>query len=131
MLGVSARQAVTAEFRFSQQSPLTVSVEFVVAGGPRVRWRIGRDLLRQGMYSMSGLGDVQMWPSDLEGRSTARLQLSSGDMAALFELPTESLAQWLERTYELVPAGKELDAFDWSFTTADLVQSRPGAARSD
>ncbi|MFB7504639.1 SsgA family sporulation/cell division regulator [Streptomyces broussonetiae] len=123
VLDVCARQAIRAEFRFGPESPLAVDVEFLVAGGPRVLWRIGRDLLRQGLYSMSGLGDVQMWPVDLEERATARLRLASRDMAALFELPVSPLAEWLDYTYELVPAGHELAEVDWNVATADLLHS--------
>jgi Streptomyces sporulation and cell division protein, SsgA len=108
VLDVSARQAIRAEFR--------------IENGPRVLWRIGRDLLQQGLYSMSGLGDVQIWPTHPEDRATARLQLTSGDMAALFELPVPPLVEWLEYTYELVPAGQELAELDWDIATADLLQ---------
>ncbi|MFG2356899.1 SsgA family sporulation/cell division regulator [Streptomyces sp. NPDC048521] len=121
VLDVSARQAIRAEFRYDPELPLVVCVEFLVEGGPRVLWRIGRDLLQQGLYSMSGLGDVQIWPVNLEERATARLQLVSRDMAALFELPVPPLAEWLEHTYELVPAGHELAGVDWDVTTADLL----------
>jgi hypothetical protein len=123
VLGVSARQAVRAEFRFDPESPWVVSVEFVVEGGPRVGWRIGRGVLQQGLYSMSGLGDVQMWPSNLEDRATARLQLASGDMAALFELPVAPLAEWLEHTYELVPAERDFVGVDWDAVGAGLLQT--------
>jgi hypothetical protein len=43
-------------------------------------------------------------------------------MAALFELPVSPLADWLEYTYELVPAGHELTEIDWDVATADLLQ---------
>ncbi|MGW0812858.1 SsgA family sporulation/cell division regulator [Streptomyces viridiviolaceus] len=124
VLGVCARQAVGAEFRFSPEAPWSVSVELLVEDGPCVRWRIGRELLHQGLHSMSGLGDVQMWPSHLEERATSWLQLCSGDMAALFELPVPPLADWLERTYELVPAGRELAGVDWDVATAGLLPAR-------
>ncbi|MFE6888477.1 SsgA family sporulation/cell division regulator [Streptomyces sp. NPDC057694] len=121
VLGVRARQAIRAEFRFDPASPLVVSVEFVAEGGPRVLWRIGRDLLQEGLYGVSGLGDVKVWPSGPQAGSTARLQLASGDMAALFELPVPPLAAWLAHTYELVPAGQELAGVDWDVTAADLL----------
>jgi hypothetical protein len=122
VLGVAARQAIRAEFRFDPGTPLVVSVELLIEGGPRVLWRIGRDLLQQGLYSVSGLGDVQMWPARSEDPATAWLQLASQDMAALFELPVPPLEEWLEYTYELVPAGRELAAIDWEVATADLLQ---------
>ncbi|MGW1161147.1 SsgA family sporulation/cell division regulator [Streptomyces sp. NPDC002519] len=68
------------------------------------------------------LGDVQIWPSHPEDRATALLQLASRDMAALFELPVPPLSEWLEYTYELVPAGHELAEVDWDVATADLLQ---------
>ncbi|MFJ5035225.1 SsgA family sporulation/cell division regulator [Streptomyces sp. NPDC088560] len=122
VLDVSARQSVRAEFRFDPESPLVVCVELLIEGGLRVMWRIGRDLLQQGLYSVSGLSDVQIWPSHSEDRATALLQLASRDMAALFELPVPPLAEWLEYTYELVPAGHELAEIDWDGATADLLQ---------
>ncbi|MGV9915410.1 SsgA family sporulation/cell division regulator [Streptomyces tendae] len=124
VLGVSARQAVEAEFRFSSETPWVVSVELLVEDGPCVQWRIGRDLLQQGLESVSGLGDIQMWPSSLEDGATSWLQLCSGDMAALFELPVPPLAEWLERTYELVPAERELAEVDWDVATTDLLPVR-------
>lgn len=121
VLDVSARQPIRAEFRFDPEDPLTVSVEFVVHGGPRVVWHIGRDLLAQGLHAMSGLGDVQMWPSQLEERQTARLRLCAGDMAALFDLPVPPLEEWLAHTYTIVPAGAELAAVDWDMAGAELL----------
>ncbi|MFD0412283.1 SsgA family sporulation/cell division regulator [Streptomyces sp. NPDC127108] len=130
VLGVAARQAVEAEFRFDPESPLIICVELLLEGGSRVLWRIGRDLLQQGLYSVSGLGDVQIWPTHPEReRATAWLQLTSGDMAALFELPVPPLAEWLAYTYELVPAGRELCGTDWESATADLLQD--STAQSD
>jgi hypothetical protein len=124
LLGISTRQAVRADFRFDAvRSPFTVRVDFVIDGGPRVRWHIGRDLLKQGLHSMSGLGDVKMWPSDRTGRTTAWLRLASGDMAALFELPVAPLTRWLEGVYEVVPAGAELAGVDWDAAAAQVLGS--------
>ncbi|WP_225847498.1 SsgA family sporulation/cell division regulator [Streptomyces sp. HPF1205] len=128
VLGLSARQAVRTEVRYDPAAPMDVSMEFAVEGGPRTVWRIGRDLLRQGLRTASGLGDVRIRPSSSGDRATAWLQLTSGDMAALFELPLPPLARWLEHTYELVPAGQELAGFDWDAATADLLRG-PGAHR--
>ncbi|MEU6840393.1 SsgA family sporulation/cell division regulator [Streptomyces sp. NPDC046716] len=124
VLGVRARQAITADFLFDPAAPLVVSVEFVAEAGPRVRWRIGRDLLQEGLSSMSGLGDVRVWPAAPQSGATVRMQLASGDMAALFELPLPPLAAWLAHTYELVPAGQELADVDWDVTAADLLGPR-------
>ncbi|WLW57268.1 SsgA family sporulation/cell division regulator [Streptomyces sp. YU58] len=122
VLDLTTRQAVRAEFRFDPDAPWVVSVELAVEGGPRVLWRISRDLLHEGLHSVSGLGDVQIWPSHTADRATARLQLTSRDTAALFELPVPPLAEWLADTYELVPADAELSEIDWDAATAGLFQ---------
>ncbi|MFF7051754.1 SsgA family sporulation/cell division regulator [Streptomyces griseorubiginosus] len=121
VLDVATRQTIRAAFGFDLAAPLVVSLVLVVEGGPRVRWRIGRDLMQQGLRSASGLGDVQMWPARPDEGGTAWLQLASRDMAALFELPVPPLEEWLERTYELVPAGRELAEVDWDATTTNLL----------
>ncbi|MEV5607470.1 SsgA family sporulation/cell division regulator [Streptomyces sp. NPDC052225] len=126
VLDVRRRQTIRAEFRFDPETPLTVRVELGIEGGRSVVWRIGRDLLRQGLSAMSGLGDVQIWPTGPAPRHTARLQLVSGDMAALFDLPVPPLAAFLEHTYEWVPAGRELAHLDWDATATDLLDG-PGA----
>ncbi|MFF4354762.1 SsgA family sporulation/cell division regulator [Streptomyces sp. NPDC001530] len=122
VLDLATRQAVRAKFRFDPDAPWVVSVELAIEGGPRVLWRIGRDLLHQGLSSVSGLGDVRIWPSHSADRATARLQLTSRDTAALFELSVPPLAEWLAYTYELVPAGDELSEIDWNAATAGLLQ---------
>jgi hypothetical protein len=71
---------------------------------------------------VSGLGDVQIWPSSFGDRATALLRLTSRDTAALFELPIPPLAQWLADTCGLVPAGAELSEIDWDAATANLLQ---------
>ncbi len=133
VLDAVTRQPVRAEFRFTPDAPLAVDTVLAVEDGPRVRWRIGRDLLRRGLYAASGLGAVRMWPSSSETSSpdvpspkrgkTAWLQLASGDMAALFELPVPRLAAWLEHTYRVVPEGEELSGIDWDAATADLLRT--------
>lgn len=122
VLDLTTRQAVRAEFRFDPDVPWVVSVELAVEGGPRVLWRIGRDLLHHGLRSVSGHGAVRIRPSYSADRPTARLQLTSRDTAALFELPVPPLARWLADTYELVPADAELGGVDWDAATADLFQ---------
>ncbi|MFE3904975.1 SsgA family sporulation/cell division regulator [Streptomyces sp. NPDC059153] len=121
LLNVYAQQSLQAEFRFDPAHPLMVTTTFIVAGGPRVTWLLGRDLLHQGLFSLGGLGDVQVWPTHLDERSTAWLQLNSHGLKALFELPVPPLAEWLEHTYRIVPAGYELDGVDWDAVAVGLL----------
>ncbi|MER7705152.1 SsgA family sporulation/cell division regulator [Kitasatospora sp. NPDC097605] len=119
VLGVGARQAVGAEFRYDPVLPLVVTAQFTVPGGPHARWHLGRDLLHSGLRAPSGHGAVRLRPSP--DRSKAWLRLLATDTAALFELPAAPLATWLDHTYTLVPAGRELATVDWDATTTALL----------
>lgn len=123
MLDAFARYTVQAEFRFATGAPLVVTVTFLVEGIPCITWLIGRDLLYQGLFWLSGLGDVQVWPAHLDERSTAWLQLDSYDLTALFEVPVAPLAEWLEYSFALVPAGEEMEGLDWDDIIAGLLRS--------
>ncbi|WP_399895969.1 SsgA family sporulation/cell division regulator [Streptomyces sp. BBFR51] len=123
MLDAFARHTMKAEFRFDTRAPLVVSLTFLVEGAPCITWSVGRDLLYQGLFWMSGLGDVQVWPAHLDERATAWLQLDSYDVTALFELPVPPLTEWLEHSYELVPAGTEVEGLDWDEVIAGLLRT--------
>lgn len=116
------RAPVRTQFRYTPADPLVVTVVFRVETGPNVTWRIGRDVLGQGMSTPSGVGDVQVWPAHLELRRSARLRISSRGRTALFELPVLPLERWLEETYGLVPAGTETHGLDWDAFAAGLLQ---------
>jgi hypothetical protein len=121
MLGMFEWQTIRADFAYDPDAPLVVGVTFFDQGGRRVTWSIGRDLLQQGLHSMSGIGDIQVWPSLLAEQATAWLQLFPGDVAALFELPVAPLATWLEHTYQVVPAGTEMNRLSLDDFVAGLL----------
>ncbi len=128
MVGSQAWEAIRAEFKFTPDAPLLVSITFFIdEDGPKVTWQVGRDLLDQGLRSMSGIGDVQVWPSYLGEQESAWLQLSSYDVTALFEMPAPPLAEWLDRTYQIVPAGTEMRRLDPDAFLEGLFGS-PGTA---
>ncbi|NEA40535.1 SsgA family sporulation/cell division regulator [Streptomyces sp. SID11385] len=120
VLDVCLQRSVEAEFRYDPVSPLVVTVRLAPEGCPGVVWHIGRDLLHHGMRALSGLGDVQVWPSCLDAPATAWLRLGGAEAAALFELPVHPLVEWLEVTYQVVPAGTELEPMDWDALAAWL-----------
>ncbi|SEG92152.1 Streptomyces sporulation and cell division protein, SsgA [Actinacidiphila yanglinensis] len=118
----SCRQTVRATFRYDPDTPLVVTVVFRVHSGQQVTWHLGRDLLYEGMYALSGIADVQVWPTEHDDeRPTAWLKISSRTTAALFELPVPPLAEWLEDTYALVPPGQESTELDWDAFAAGLT----------
>lgn len=108
------------EFSYDPGDPLAVSVLLDADGAHPVRWLFGRQLLADGMVTRAGEGDVVLWPMfDSDGeRISFCLRVGSGETTALFEVPTEPVAQWLAATWAMVPAGTELDRVDWD----ELVQ---------
>ncbi|MER7705151.1 SsgA family sporulation/cell division regulator [Kitasatospora sp. NPDC097605] len=114
-----------AEFRFDPATPAVVTVEFLAERGPGLVWRLGRELLYRGLATMSGCGDVRMWPTQREERPSSWLLLESPELEALFELPTAPLTVWLDATYRAVPAGAELDGLDWDDFLLELLEG-PG-----
>lgn len=121
VLGSYSRQTVRATFGYTADAPLVVTLSFLVHGGSHVTWCIGRDLLYEGLYSLSGIADVQVWPSDDDEWQSAMLKIASRESTALFELPAPPLAEWLEHTYALVPPGHETARLDWDAFAAGLL----------
>ncbi|MFJ8622125.1 SsgA family sporulation/cell division regulator [Kitasatospora sp. NPDC093550] len=113
MLDEFTRLPARAEFRFDPAMPAVITVEFLAERGPGLVWRFGRELLHRGLTTMSGCGDVRMWPAQPDERPTSWLLLETPELEALFELPTGPLAAWLDAGYRIAPAETELDGLDW------------------
>ncbi|WP_338704276.1 SsgA family sporulation/cell division regulator (plasmid) [Streptomyces sp. Q6] len=127
MLDEFTRQSLRAIFHFDPDMPAVIRVEFLAERGPGLLWRIGRELLHQGLTAMSGSGEVRMWPT-LPGEHPASwLLLEAPQVEVLFELPTAGLARWLDATYRIVPAEAEMADLDWDAFLRGLLDS-PGAA---
>ncbi|MFI0901165.1 SsgA family sporulation/cell division regulator [Streptomyces sp. NPDC020983] len=128
MLDEFTRLPVRAEFTFDPEEPALIRVEFLAGRGPGLIWYIGRELLQHGLTAMSGSGDVRMWPTLPGERPSSWLLLESQDVEALFELPRDRLAAWLDTTYRVAPAGTELDGLDWDGFLTGLLGGRGPAS---
>jgi len=73
-----------------------------------VEWLLSRDLLRDGLTSPVGEGDVRLWPAR-GGLDVVFLQLRAPSGEALFEISGAVVADFLRETELLVPAGTESD----------------------
>ncbi|WP_372346686.1 SsgA family sporulation/cell division regulator [Streptomyces sp. KL116D] len=109
----------TCEVSYDSTDPLAVALVFETGGRQPVRWVLSRDLMAEGLADHVGEGDVRLWPvHDDDGDLTSLcVRLGSGH-TALIEFDAEPVANWLARTYEMVPRGTELDGVDWD----ELVQ---------
>jgi Streptomyces sporulation and cell division protein, SsgA len=121
---VAAEQTVVplaASLYYSGSDPYAIRMAFHVGASEPVEWIFARDLLAEGLMTPEGDGDVRVWPS-LEtgpageeggGFGVLNIELSSPFGEALFEAPSEAITDFLNRTYHIVPMGKESDVIDF------------------
>jgi hypothetical protein len=108
---------VPAELEYDTRDPYAVAV-VLHAGASSVRWLFGRDLLADGLLARCGDGDVRIGPAG--DPALVVVELTSPEGAAVLEAPATDLAAFLDRTYDIVPAGSESDWFDFDTELAKL-----------
>src|ERR1700722_20081039 len=129
---------LVASLYYSGRDPYAVRMAFHVGTDEPVEWIFARDLLAAGIKSRQGEGDVQVWPSaqscaetdsldaigsaDTEGNAVLNIELSSPFGRAHFEAPTQAMAAFLDRTYQVVPADQESDFIDIETELNDLLR---------
>ena len=132
---------LVASMYYSGTDPYAVRMAFHVGTDEPVEWIFARDLLAAGIEARQGEGDVQVWPSpesvaetgELEviGGSESRgipgkvlnIELSSPFGQAHFEAPAEAMSAFLQRTYQVVPAGQESRHIDIENELNDLLRN--------
>src|SRR6476620_10220227 len=129
---------LVASMYYSGSDPYAVRMAFHVGTDEPVEWIFARDLLAAGVESRQGEGDVQVWPSAVSAAETGELdvigtpespgkvlniELSSPFGQAHFEAPAEAMSAFLQRTYQLVPAGQENRHIDIETELNDLLRN--------
>jgi hypothetical protein len=132
---------LVASMYYSGSDPYAVRMAFHVGTDEPVEWIFARDLLAAGIESRQGEGDVQVWPSSVSAAETSGLdvigvpdsqetqgkvlniELSSPFGQARFEAPAEAMAAFLQRTYQIVPAGQESRYIDIETELNDLLRN--------
>lgn len=100
---------LVASLAYSVGDPYAIRMAFHVGTDDPVEWIFSRDLLSAGLGGPTGEGDVQVWPGDIHGIAVLNIALSSPFGQAHFEAPMISIADFLNRTYGLIAAGRESD----------------------
>ncbi len=129
---------LVASLYYCGSDPYAVRMAFHVGTDEPVEWIFARDLLAAGVESRQGEGDVQVWPSalscaetdnldiagaaDIDGK-VLNIELSSPFGQAHFEAPAQAMAAFIQRTYQIVPAGKESGFIDIETELNDLLRS--------
>ena len=126
---VAAEQTMVpliASLHYSGSDPYAIRMAFHVGPEDPVEWIFARELFADGMTTPEGDGDVQVWPSVAESGDagddaggTARgplsllnIKLCSPFGEAHFEAPIKAIANFLDRTYRIVPMGRESAVID-------------------
>lgn len=97
--------------------PYEVTAVLGVDGGRYETWRIGRDLLAEGLETPAGIGDVRVWP-DGHRLKLALLDADEGKWAVLSMLRS-SMRVFLAVTFGTVPPGQEY--VDWDRVIRQLT----------
>lgn len=116
---------VLADLGFAADDPWAVRLAFQT-GGLRddgiVEWIFARELLTRGIDSTVGEGDVRVWPASRGYERIIKLAMCSPSGSALFEIKRDSLVDFLQQTYFVVPTGDEAAAVDFDAELALLLQ---------
>src|SRR6266536_920297 len=129
---------LVAGMHYSGSDPYAVRMAFHVGTDEPVEWIYARDLLAAGIESRQGEGDVQVWPSPAScaesddpgaaghpqmGGKVLNIELSSPFGQAHFEAPAQAMSAFLQRTYQIVPAGRESRHIDIEAELKDLLRN--------
>lgn len=124
-LVVPERAAVplVADLAYTADDPYAIRISFHVADDEPVEWIFARELFTVGIVRRVGDGDVSVWPDRNGGDRTLGLRLSSPFGQATFEIPLTPVADFLHRTYAIVPAGRESDFVDLEAEIDEMLWS--------
>lgn len=106
--------------RYSAADPYAVRAVFS-GDGMEVEWVFARDLMRTGLATPIGDGDVHVWPSWGTGRELVMISLTSPDGQAVLEASAEDVRTFLDRTAVVVPDGEESLYLDLDAAVARLL----------
>jgi hypothetical protein len=97
---------VQVELRYDTRDPYAVVAAFRTGRVGWVEWVFARDLLADGLITHSGEGDVTIRPA-ADDPEVVMVELSSPSGHAVFEASAQELADFLDRTYDVVVPGNE------------------------
>lgn len=124
LIGPDAPVPVKVDLTYRSQDPYAVQASFRTGNGTAVDWVFARDLLQDGLIAPSGTGDVRVRPVAADpGR--VQLELSSPSGHAVFTTCAQTLGEFLHRTYEAVPPGREYSWLDFDVALSELLSNDP------
>jgi len=121
------RVALSATLDYSAHDPFAVSATFRTGEGD-ITWVFARDLLRDGLTDMAGVGDIVIRPGHPSRGPIVNITLSSPSGAAQIEGSRHDLAAFVHEIFTAVPEGSEWLYLDLDRTIDDLLTTEGGGA---
>ncbi|MGX9883386.1 SsgA family sporulation/cell division regulator [Streptomyces sp. NPDC002276] len=115
---------VMLDLSYDGADPYAVSLTFHMCTDATVRWVVGRQLLLDGLETLAGVGDIQVWPSRrpwAPGRVHIALCPCPKQEAVVVSAPARGVEAFLRQTLALVPAGTEEGHLDVDATVHQLL----------
>jgi hypothetical protein len=110
-----------AQLSYNPELPFGVLLRFPQHEERIAPWWFARSLLRTGTQSAAGEGDVRVWPWQNDGRSWLRVRLQGTEAAAVLDLPSRPVGEWLAATLIAVPEEMESDLICWDSVLETLL----------
>jgi hypothetical protein len=111
---------VKVDLTYHSRDPYAVQASFRTGNGTAVDWVFARDLLHDGLIGPAGTGDVKVQPMP-DNPNRVQLELSSPSGHAVFTTCAQTLGDFLQRTFEAVPAETEYSWLDFDMALSDLL----------
>ena len=111
---------VKVDLVYDTRDPFAVQASFRTGTGGVVDWVFARDLLHEGLTAAVGAGDVRVRPTTTDP-NRVRLELSSPSGHAVFTTSAHALDDFLDQTYEAVPADAGYPWGDFDVALSDLL----------
>lgn len=108
----SEHAPVLSRWSYRADEPYSVTVAFQVSSENWIDWVFARDLVIAGLQGPSGIGDVRFIPFDDKSERLLLMQVESDQGRASWFLNRDELDEFVEMTYDAVPAGAESEFFD-------------------
>ncbi|NGY65871.1 SsgA family sporulation/cell division regulator [Lentzea sp. NEAU-D13] len=108
-------ESMNVDLQYRSDDPHAVTLRFQTRDQEST-WVVGRELLSDGLLSPAGIGDVRLRPHDGD---VLVLELFTEDSHAVFHLSHDELSRFLDSTYAVVPAGREV--LDFELLLKDLL----------
>ncbi len=108
-------EPMNVDLQYRSDDPHAVTLRFHTSDQEST-WLCGRELLSDGLLSPAGIGDVRLRP---DHGDVLVLELFTEDSHAVFHLSADELDRFLQSTYAVVPAGREV--LDFELLLKDLL----------